>query len=421
MKEPEIRFKGFDGEWNSPIIEKVFELRNGYTPSKAIKEYWENGTIPWFRMEDIRAKGNILSDAFQKITPLAVKGGGLFKPNSIILATTATIGVHAMLIADSLANQQFTNFKICESLQGQYAPLFVNNAFYKIDKWSERNTNSGGLLAVDIKSLVKEPFYTPSLSEQRLIASYFQSLDTLIQATSKQLASLKQIKAASLQSMFPQKGETKPMVRFKGFDGEWNTRSFADTFIFLKNNSLSRAELSEHGTIRNIHYGDILIKFGALINITQDDVPFISDEKKAQGLSANYQLQEGDIIFADAAEDLTVGKCSELISTNKECVVAGLHTIPCRPQLKFAEGYLGYYLNSPAYHNQLLPLIQGTKISSISKKTMNCTNIFYPPKEQEQQKIASYFRNLDRQITLQARRLEKLKQIKAACLDKMFV
>ena len=91
-------------------MEEIFEMRNGYTPSKNNPAFWEGGTIPWFRMEDIREHGRILSDAIQHITPAAVKGKGLFKADSFILATTATIGEHALIIADSLANQQFTNF-----------------------------------------------------------------------------------------------------------------------------------------------------------------------------------------------------------------------------------------------------------------------------------------------------------------------
>lgn len=95
-------------EWE--IITDVFEIRNGYTPSKSKPEYWEGGTIPWFRMEDIRNNGMILSDSILHITMDGVKKGNLFEAGSFILATTATIGEHALLIADSLANQQFTKF-----------------------------------------------------------------------------------------------------------------------------------------------------------------------------------------------------------------------------------------------------------------------------------------------------------------------
>ncbi|GAA7596806.1 hypothetical protein JP0035_07720 [Helicobacter pylori] len=89
-------------------LEEVFEIKNGYTPSKNNLEFWEKGTIPWFRMEDIRENGRILKDSIQHITPKALKGKKLFPKNSIIISTTATIGEHALLIVDSLANQQFT-------------------------------------------------------------------------------------------------------------------------------------------------------------------------------------------------------------------------------------------------------------------------------------------------------------------------
>ncbi|GHP44658.1 restriction endonuclease subunit S [Helicobacter pylori] len=89
-------------------LEEVFEIKNGYTPSKNNPEFWEKGTIPWFRMEDIRENGRILKDSIQHITPKALKGKKLFPKNSIIISTTATIGEHALLIVDSLANQQFT-------------------------------------------------------------------------------------------------------------------------------------------------------------------------------------------------------------------------------------------------------------------------------------------------------------------------
>lgn len=106
-------------------LKELFELRNGYTPSKAVAEFWDGGTIPWFRMEDIRTNGRILSDSIQHITPEAVKTAGLFDANSFIMATTATIGEHAWLIADSLANQQFTNLKVRKSLIKRVALKYI--------------------------------------------------------------------------------------------------------------------------------------------------------------------------------------------------------------------------------------------------------------------------------------------------------
>ena len=402
-------------------MEEVFEIRNGYTPSKNNPDFWEGGTIPWFRMEDIRQNGRILSDAIQHITPAAIKGKGLFPANSIIIATTATIGEHALVIADSLANQRFTNFRVRKSLTDNYISNYIYYSFFGIDEWSKRNINSGGLLSVNIPSLIKQPFYTPRKEEQQTIASYFTSLDAQISASISHLASLKQIKAASLQAMFPQEGETMPKIRFKGFEGEWESLDLCESFELLKNNTLSRAELTDEGKIANIHYGDILIKYGECIDTAVDKLTYIIDNEVGKNLLKNGALKKGDIIFADTAEDNTVGKCSELICRDNEVIVAGLHTIACRPQIDIAERYLGYYLNSPAYHNQLLPHIQGTKVSSISRKAINTTKVVIPKEKEEQQAIASFFTSLDRQISLYAKRLEKLKHIKAACLEKMFV
>lgn len=202
----------------------------------------------------------------------------------------------------------------------------------------------------------------------------------------------------------------------------WEKTSFSRAFKFLKNNSLSRAELSDdNGNVKNIHYGDILIKFSECLYADEgNSIPYIINDNIAYKLLKLSPLINGDIVFADAAEDNTVGKCTEIITHNDTDLVAGLHTIPCRPTIKFAEGYLGYYLNSTAFHNQLLQYIQGTKISSISKKSICQTIISYPSEIINQQKIASYFQSLDSLIQITSKKLASLKQIKAASLQSMF-
>lgn len=103
-------------EWKP--IEEVFNIRNGYTPSKTNKSYWENGTIPWFRLEDIRKNGRVLNSAIQCVNESGIKGN-LFPANSIMMSTTATIGEHALITVDYLSNQQISNF----SLKKEYANL----------------------------------------------------------------------------------------------------------------------------------------------------------------------------------------------------------------------------------------------------------------------------------------------------------
>lgn len=211
----------------------------------------------------------------------------------------------------------------------------------------------------------------------------------------------------------------KPKIRFKGFEGEWKEMQFEVAFEYQRNNSLSRSELSDEGIVANIHYGDVLIKYGECLDVSKDVLTYVKDKKISMALYKKGALRNGDVIFADAAEDNTVGKCTEVICEENVCIVSGLHTIACRPQVEIVERYLGYSLNSPSFHNQLLPHIQGTKISSISKNALSSTSISLPSLP-EQRAIASYFTSLDAQIAASTSRLSSLKQIKAASLLNMF-
>ena len=213
---------------------------------------------------------------------------------------------------------------------------------------------------------------------------------------------------------------SKPKIRFKGCQGEWSSSTFVDTFQFLKNNSLSRACLGSNGDVKNVHYGDVLIRFGENLDVGKEALPYISNGSYGRALAKRCSLQDGDVIIADAAEDNTVGKATELMSVGDNTVVSGLHTIPCRPTLTFGPCYLGYYLNSKAYHNQLLPLIQGTKICSISKHALENTTVSYPPTLPEQRQIAAYFRSLDGILSGCESRLLSLRRLKEGALQAFF-
>lgn len=197
-----------------------------------------------------------------------------------------------------------------------------------------------------------------------------------------------------------------PTLRFKEYVNPWDQKSFNETFDILTNNTLSRAELNyEDGEYKNIHYGDVLIKFPAHIDTSSADVPYINDENASKKFDSAL-LHNGDIVFADTAEDYTVGKATEIEITAECKVVSGLHTIPCRPKMRFSPRYLGYFVNSPKYHNQLIPYIQGVKVSSISKTLIKNTTISYPSIK-EQAKIASFLSCLDEKIEVQNKIISK--------------
>ena len=211
-----------------------------------------------------------------------------------------------------------------------------------------------------------------------------------------------------------------PELRFRGFSGEWEEKVFSETFTPIPNNSLSRAELNYNsGLAKSIHYGDVLINYGELLDISRDEVPFVTDDSIAKKYFP-FKLQNGDVVIADAAEDETVGKCVELMNIKDEIVISGLHTISVRPVRLFSSMYLGYFMNSSSYHNQLLRLMQGTKVLSISKSTIKDTEILFPEHATEQSRIGTWFQHLDQLITLHQKKYNKLTNIKKAMLEKMF-
>jgi type I restriction enzyme S subunit len=224
-----------------------------------------------------------------------------------------------------------------------------------------------------------------------------------------------------LLKILPKEGIDIPEIRFSGFTDSWEKLKFNMTFTSLVNNTLSRAALNnKYGTIKNIHYGDVLIKFGECLNVKNEELPFITDSDNSDKFVFS-KLQDGDIIIADTAEDETAGKCTEIQNIGDQIVVSGLHTIPSRPMFSFASGYLGYYMNSKSYHSKLLRLMQGTKVTSISKTALQDTVISYPKNTDEQYQISMLFHRLDTLITLHRRKLGKLKNIKKSMLNKMFV
>lgn len=196
----------------------------------------------------------------------------------------------------------------------------------------------------------------------------------------------------------------EPRCFLGSFDFSWEQRKFGEVFdCTVPNNTLSRAELSyDEGTVLNVHYGDVLIKYDSVLDVQKDDIPRIPHRCREDFNGA--LLQDGDVIIADTAEDETTGKACEIGNLQGSAIVSGLHTMVCRPRNRMALGYLGYYLNSNAYHHQLLPLMQGIKVLSLSRSNIQKTSVSYPSAMKEQQLIASYFSQLDHLITLHQRK-----------------
>lgn len=193
---------------------------------------------------------------------------------------------------------------------------------------------------------------------------------------------------------------------------DWKTYPFKEFFRLVPNNTLSRDKLSSSGKIGDIHYGDVLIKFGDTIT-DEDSIPRVRGDI---GFVANNLLQKNDVILADTAEDETVGKVSQIGDVSIP-LVGGLHTVVCRPNVETADGYLGCYMNSQYYHDQLLPYITGIKVSSVSKKSLNETEITIPRDIEEQKGIVKIFGVIDEHITNLSALIEKKCNIRDGALE----
>ena len=309
---------------------------------------------------------------------------------------------------------------IKDTKQVSYLYLYQYLQSKNVEKQLFLGMDGGTQKFLALKKIRELNILVPSENEQLQIGGFLENLDDIITLYQRKFDEIKQLKKFMLQKMFPKNGELIPEIRFVGFTGVWEQRKLGDTLCSLQNNTLSRAELTyEEGTIKNVHYGDILVKYGEVLDVKNEQIPNIIDTTVAEKYKASF-LQNGDVIFADTAEDETVGKCSEIAGLTDETALSGLHTIPYRPRLKFATGYLGYYLNSSVFHQQLIPLMQGIKVTSISKSAMQNTDIIYPKSFDEQEKIGAYFMHLDHLITLHQHKCDQLKEVKRFMLQNMF-
>ena len=425
MGKPKIRFKGYNEDWEQRKLGDIAEVTKlaGFEFTEHVV-YSDAGNIIALRGLNIKNGQLILDDVKY------IDGSNFSKLNrsklfidDIMLTYVGTVGEVAII-------KENNRFYLAPNVsrirvQSNDSPKFISH-YMRTDNFKNKvifpliATSSQPALSMENirKFMINMP---KNRDEQDCLAEYFDHLDHLITLHQHKCDEMKKLKKYMLQKMFPQNGKKVPEIRFDGFTNDWEQRKLGKVLVSLQNNTLSRADLSnETGVAKNVHYGDVLVKFGEVLDVRRESLPMISDESVLTKYKASF-LKNGDVIVADTAEDSTVGKCSEIAGLNDEVVLSGLHTIPYRPIEKFASGYLGYYLNSSAYHNQLIPLMQGIKVTSISKSAMQNTEIIYPKSVEEQGKIGAYFSTLDHLITLHQHKCDELQNLKKYMLQNMFV
>ena len=380
MMEPKIRFKGFEGEWKAEELSHICSVNRGVRVTR--NDLHNNGVYPVYQNTDY-PMGYYTKFNVESNNPFVIVGGsaGLIG----FCHTNFWAADDCVFFGDNpIINKSF---------------LYNNLIFHKTE--IKRNVRGASVPRLDRETLRKLPVSIPSLPEQQAIASYFTTLDSQISASTSRLASLKQMKTASLQAMFPQEGETVPKIRFKGFEGEWK-KVKADS-IFKTFNEKNRPDLP-------------------VLSATQD-----------RGMVTRESI--GYNIFHDTSNEATYKHIlpgqfvihlrsfqGGFAHSEIEGIASPAYTIMDFKNKDLYHDYYWRYVFMSKEFIKRLELItygirDGRSISYDEFKEMS----FLVPSKEEQIKIASYLKNLDRQISLQSQRLEKLKQIKSACLDKMFV
>ena len=367
---PNIRFKGFTDYWEQRKLNEVAE----FNPKSELPDEFE-----YVDLESVVGT-EMISHRTETKDSAPSRAQRLAQPGDVFFQTVRPYQKNNYLFSKLDNNYVFSTgyAQMRPNIDTAFLMSFLQtDSFVKIVLDNCTGTSYPAINSNDLSNL--EISLPKSFEEQKKVGKTIISIDNLITLHQRKL--------------------------FLNFAkrNDWEQRKLGEILIGLQNNTLSRADLSnETGVAKNVHYGDVLIKFGEVLDVSKEKLPMISDESILSKYKSSF-LQNGDVIVADTAEDSTVGKCSEIAGLNDEIVLSGLHTIPYRPIEKFASGYLGYYLNSSAYHNQLIPLMQGIKVTSISKSAMQDTDIVYPKSMEEQGKIGDYFQSLDNLITLHRR------------------
>jgi len=404
MAKPQIRLKGFEGEWEN-VGFKDFSYPTGEKnrDNLPLESYSISNEFGFVPQNEQFEKGGTMANADKRMYYIVKPDSFAYNPARI---NVGSIG-YDNLDKDVIVSSLYVIFKTDSETNNEWLNIWFKTPYFK--RLVELYQEGGVRLYFFYDKLCACHLNRPLLLEQKAIADYFKSLDSMLQSTTKKIESLKQMKSACLVSMFPQAGETTPRVRFKGFEGEWECEPLCNFSkkVIKKNQNLeykiTLTNSAEYGIINQLDFFD-------------------HDVSNGDNIRGYYVVDNDDFVY------------NPRISA----------TAPVGPINRNLLGYAG--VMSPLYYVFRVHGIDKDYMSVFFKTTLwhkfmkdngnsgarfdrlSITDdvfvqmpILYPKDIKEQQRIASYFRNLDKQISLQEKRLEKLKQIKAACLDKMFV
>lgn len=396
------------------------KIGSGSTP-KGGREVYLNAGIPIIRSQNVLNGFLDLSDvAFISDEQHAKMKGTWVCPGDILLNITgASIGRSCVVPANiktANVNQHVCIIRLKECADACYVCNLILSK--DVQKQIELLSVGGGRQGLNFQQIASFSFVLPPLEEQKKMAEILSVWDKAIEKTEKLIEAKETQKKALISNLTD--GDTIEKFKLGNVvidKSKWNKKNFSEVFEFLSTNTYSREYMSyDGGNVKNIHYGDVLVKYAEVLDVETTDIPYLKPDVDTSKMAL---LRSGDIVIADTAEDETVGKTVEVVNVGQNLIVSGLHTMFCRPQRNlFSPGWLGYYINSNDYHKQLIPLMAGIKVSSIAKKDIVNTTILIPSLS-EQKIIVEILSDASKEIDLLKRQLDNYKKQKQGLMQKL--
>ena len=396
----------YPGDWDERSIGDFVLVGRGASP-RPIEAFLTSGVdgVNWIKIGDAPRYGKYITQTAEKITQSGAVRSVRVNAGDFILSNSMSFGRPYILNIDGCIHDGWLRlYDYQDSVDKEFLYYLLSSE----DTKKQYATFAAGSGVQNLnKTVVKKVVvHLPPIPEQRRIARALSEMDDHIDNLAELIEKKKAIRDGALEDLMS--GRT----RLVEYQQDWITVPFGEYFTLLGNNTYAREQLSEHGTIGNIHYGDILVKYGNIVS-ERDEIPRL---KEGVTFSEKWLLQETDVLIADTAEDETVGKAIQ-IGRISYPIVGGLHTIVCRPNMKTASGFLGYYINSKAFHDQLLPHITGIKVSSVSKKAIKTTELRIPSDLKEQEAITGVLVSMDDEISAIEDERNKMIQIREGAMD----
>lgn len=385
-KVPQIRFKGFEGAWEDQTLGKLFPITSA---ARVHKHEWTKSGVPFFRSSDVVSafKGKVNTKAYisyDLYLDLSEKVGRV-KKGDMLVTGGGSIGIPYLVETEDplyFKDADLLWFKIRDSVDSNYLFTFFLSQPFK--RYVKSISHIGTIAHYTVEQAKITPLAVPRIeTEQTKIGIYFREVDRLIELHQRKHDKLVTVKKAMLQRMFPQPGATTPEVRFKGFEGAWREKKIRELI-----------DLGGGRDYKHLSPGHIPVYGTGGYMLSVDKA--LSNNDDAIGIGRKGTIDKPYILRAPF---WTVDTLFYAIPRN--------------------ENFL-YFIYCIFQRIDWRQKDQSTGVPSLSKAAINEVSVFsssYP----EQQKIGTYFRQLDELISKHAIQLQKLKQIKSACLEKMFV